>query len=207
MAKLLYIEASPMDELSYSSRVAQAFLDAYRAARPADQVETLNIWNVELPVFDGEGVRARYKVMRGLPQEATEAEAWRKVTETVEHFKGFDSYLISTPMWNFSIPWRLKQYLDLLAHPGLTFSFSPETGYQGLVVNRKAVVVCARGGVYPVDTPWAAWDFQRPYLRTFLGFIGITDVTEITVEGVLQGGADEKLAAAQDEARKVAAAF
>ena len=207
MAKLLYIEASPMDDLSYSSMVARAFLDAYRLANPADQVETLNIWSAELPVFNGEGVRARYKVMRGQPQAESEAAAWQKVTETVDHFKGFDKYLISTPMWNFSIPWRLKQYLDLLAHPGLTFSFSPETGYQGLVLDRKAVVVCARGGAYPVDTPWAAWDFQRPYLKTFLGFIGVTAVTEITVEGVLQGGAEEKLAAARDEARKVAATF
>ena len=207
MTWLLHIEASPMGEYSFSSRVAAAFLAAYRQAHPQDTVEVLNIWQAELPVFDGEGVRARYKTGRGQPRDPAEEEAWRRVCGVVEHFKGFDKYLLSTPMWNFGLPWRLKQYVDLLAHPGLTFAYSPEQGYSGLVTGRKAALICARGGAYPVGTAGAAYDFQKPYLETFLGFIGITAVTTITVEPTMGPDAEQMLAERQDEARMLAAGF
>ena len=207
MSRLLHIAASPMDDLSYSNRVADRFIEVYRQSHPADQLETLNIWTAALPGFDGFGVRARYKAGRSQSMEPDEAAAWQHVKETVEQFKGFDKYLFSVPMWNFSIPWRLKQYLDLLAHPGLTFSFSPETGYTGLVTGKKAALICARGGAYPPDSPAAAWDFQKPYLKTFLGFIGITDLTEVTIEPTMGATADAVLAEKQAEAERLALAF
>lgn len=207
MTRLLHIEASPMGEYSFSSRVAEAFLAAYRQTHPDDAVEVLNIWHAELPVFDGEGVRARYKLTRGQACDGAEQAAWDKVSGVVEHFKRFDKYLLSVPMWNFSIPWRLKQYIDLLVHPGLTFSFSPENGYSGLVTGRKAALICARGGAYPVGTAGAAYDFQKPYLETFLGFIGISEVSSITVEPVMGPGAEQMLVERQDEARILAANF
>lgn len=207
MARLLFIEASPMGDLSFSSRVADRFLEEYRRVNPDDLIETLNIWDAALPVFDGQGVRARYKTTRNLPLEADEAAAWQQVKVTIEHFKSFDKYLLSVPMWNFSLPWRLKQYFDLLAHPGLTFSFSPESGYCGLVTGKKAALICARGGAYPPDSPGAAWDFQRPYLLQFLGFIGIADVTQIMVEPTMGGSPDELLAAKQAEACQLATQF
>ena len=61
-------------------------------------------------------------------------------------FKSADKYLVSLPMWNFSIPYKLKQYIDLLVHRGLTFSFTPEGGYKGLVTGKPLVAVYARGG-------------------------------------------------------------
>lgn len=207
MSRLLHIEASPMDEYSFSSRVAAAFVAAYREAHPSDAIEVLNIWQADLPAFDGEGVRARYKITRGQPCEAAEEAAWQKVIGVVEHFKGFDKYLLSTPMWNFGIPWRLKQYIDLLAHPGLTFNFSPESGYSGLVTGRKAALICARGGAYPPGTPGAAYDFQKPYLETFLGFVGISDVSPIVIEPTMGTDSDRLLAAKQQEARELAARF
>lgn len=207
MSRLLYIEASPMEGLSFSSRVAESFLDAYRSSHPDDTIETLDIWSAPLPVFDGYGVRARYKTSRKQPLDEGEAAAWQQVVATIEHFKGFDKYLLSAPMWNFSIPWRLKQYIDLLVHPGLTFSFSAETGYTGLLTGKKAALIAARGGAYPPDTPGAAWDFQSPYLLTFLGFIGISDVTQIVVEPTMGAAPDTLLAGKEAEARQIAASF
>ncbi len=207
MARLLYIEASPMDDLSFSSQVAKSFLEAYQASHPQDTVDTLNIWEQELPEFDGAGVRARFKSSRSIPLEPAEKTIWDQVLARVAAFKSYDKYLISVPMWNFGIPWKLKQYFDLLAHPGLTFSFSPETGYAGLVTGKKATVICARGGAYPAGSPGAAFDFQLPYLQTFLGFIGITDQQHLMVEPTMGADAATLLQAKQQEARKTAEQF
>ena len=207
MARLLYIEASPMDDLSFSSQVAKSFLEAYQVSHPQDTVDTLNIWEQELPEFDGAGVRARFKSSRSIPLEPAEKTIWDQVLARVAAFKSYDKYLISVPMWNFGIPWKLKQYFDLLAHPGLTFSFSPETGYAGLVTGKKATVICARGGAYPAGSPGTAFDFQLPYLQTFLGFIGITDQQHLMVEPTMGADAATLLQAKQQEARKTAEQF
>ena len=62
------------------------------------------------------------------------------MTKIAEHFKSADKYVFSLPMWNFGIPYKLKHFIDVLVQPGLTFSFSPETGYKGLVTGKPAVV-------------------------------------------------------------------
>ena len=84
-----------------------------------------------------------------------------------DHFKSADKYLVSLPMWNFSIPYKLKHYIDLLVHRRLTFSFTPEEGYKGLVTGRPLVAVCARGGDGP-GSGAEAWDQQGKYLETYL---------------------------------------
>ena len=207
MSKLLHIQGSPMNDRSFSVRAARAFLEAYRKAHQADTVETLDIWTADLPAFDGTAASGKYKVMRGLPHADAEARAWSRVVETINHFKSFDKYLVSTPMWNFSIPYRLKQYLDVLVQPGLTFSFSPQTGYSGLVTGRPVQLIAARGGEYPQGSGAAAMDHQRPYLELILGFIGFADIRTLVVEPTLAPGADDKLAAAMTAARSAAQQF
>jgi len=105
MAKLLHIQASPMHDRSYSARAAKAFLEAYRKAHPADTVEALDLWAADLPAFDGTAASGKYKVMRGHPHTEAEARAWSRVVETITHFKSFDKYVVSSPMWNFGVPW------------------------------------------------------------------------------------------------------
>ena len=207
MSKLLHIQGSPMNDRSFSARAARAFLEAYRKAHQADTVETLDIWTADLPAFDGTAASGKYKVMRGLPHADAEARAWSRVVETINHFKSFDKYLVSTPMWNFSIPYRLKQYLDVLVQPGLTFSFDPKTGYSGLVTGRPVQLIAARGGEYPQGSGAAAMDHQRPYLELILGFIGFADIRTLVVEPTLAPGADDKLAAAMTAARSAAQQF
>jgi FMN-dependent NADH-azoreductase len=98
-----------------------------------------------------------------------------------DHFKSADKYLVSLPMWNFCIPYKLKHYIDLLVQ-GLTFSFTVEDGYKGLVTGKPLVAVYARGGAYCPGSAAESWDQQSTYLRHIFGFIGITDVREIFVE-------------------------
>ncbi len=87
-------------------------------------------------------------------------------------------------MWNFSIPYKLKHYIDVITQPGLTFIFSPESGYQGLVTGKPITVIYARGGEYS-SSETSAMDFQKTYMEMILGFIGFQDIKTVLVEPTL----------------------
>ncbi|RKZ36780.1 MAG: FMN-dependent NADH-azoreductase [Gammaproteobacteria bacterium] len=209
MAKLLYVEASPRKARSHSIAVAKVFIAAYRAAFPDDDVETLDLWATELPPFDGETLDAKYAVLHGQEHTEAQAEAWAKVVAVAGHFTGVDKYLFSLPMWNFGIPYRLKHYIDVITQPGLTFSFSPEDGYKGLVTGKPAAVVYASGGAYGEGSGAEAYDMQKSYMGLWLGFIGFTDVRSIHVAPTLTDpdAVNAAREAASESAREIAAAF
>ena len=185
MSKLLHILASPRVE-SYSTRVAKAFLDSYRQARPDDRVEVLDLFQADIPPFHAPQAKAKYAVIAGqTPRDEAEA-AWQPVIKTINHFKGFDKYVISSPMWNFGIPYRLKQYIDVIVQPSLTVAYSPEKGYTGLVTGKPLMLILARGGDYQTGNPCETFDFQETYLRSIFGFIGFTDIRTIHIQGTLQ---------------------
>ncbi|MDH4203778.1 MAG: NAD(P)H-dependent oxidoreductase [Phycisphaerae bacterium] len=186
MAKLLYIQASPRKERSKSNQVAAAFLDSYKQTNPDDTVETLNVFEADLPSFDGLTVQAKYTIMHGAEHTAEERQAWDAVETIIEKFKSADKYVISLPMWNFGIPYRLKQYIDILVQPGYTFKVG-DNGYEGLVKGKPVVVIYARGGAY-LDA--VEYDKQKPYMEQILDFIGFEDIRSIVVEPTLAGGED-----------------
>lgn len=185
MTRLLYVQASPRGERSTSIAVADAFVKAYRQTHRADEVKVVNLFQRELPPFDGFALNAKYSILNGLQHTPEERAAWDQVTAIADEFKSYDKYVLAVPMWNFSIPYKLKHYLDLLIQPGLTFSFSPESGYKGLVTGKPAFVALARGGEYPPGSPAEGWDFQSKYILTALGFIGFTDIRVVMAEPTL----------------------
>lgn len=185
MSKLLYIEVSPRKDRSASIEVAQSFLEAYQDGNTDNQIETLDLWDFKLPEFNGDTINAKYRVMHGEDPNSEEIAAWETITNFADQFKAADHYLISTPMWNFSIPYKLKHYIDIISQPGLTWAFSPEEGYQGLVTGKSATLILARGGEYSSSVELGAMDFQKPYLEMILGFIGITDIKTILIEPTL----------------------
>jgi FMN-dependent NADH-azoreductase len=210
MAKLLYIRTSPRGERSKSNSVADAFIEAYRKTHPQDKIETLNVFTADLPSFDGFTVQAKYTIMHGKTHSSEEAAEWKNVEKIIEQFKSADKYLLSVPMWNFSIPYRLKQYIDILVQPGYTFSFDQEKGYQGLVKDKPLLVVYARGAEYTKGTESEAFDLQSKYIELIFGFIGFTDIRSIVVEPTLQGGEDtarQKVNAAIKKAKQLAPSF
>ena len=210
MSRILYINASPRGERSQSKAVADAFVEAYRTARPGDTVKTIDLFETELPPFDGLALQAKYSILGGGEPTPEERKGWKAVEEAIAEFKAADKYVFAVPMWNFQIPYKLKHYFDVIVQPGYTFSFSPETGYDGLVKGRPVFVAYARGGSYAAGTEAAALDFQAPYIRQILGFMGLTDIREVMVEPTL--GSDPEAArsvreAAMDKARVLAGAF
>jgi FMN-dependent NADH-azoreductase len=185
MAKLLHIESSPRKDRSASIEAARAFLDAYRAAHPRDEIETWDLWASELPSVDGELLNAKYAILHGQAHTPAQKAAWGAVVRTFQRFHSAQKYLFSLPMWNFGIPYRLKHFIDVITQPGLAFSFSPESGYKGLVTGRPAAVVYARGGEYSSGPGAEAMDFQKHYLEALLRFIGFTEIQSVVVEPTL----------------------
>ena len=209
MSKLLYIQASPRAERSKSMTVAEAFIKTYQHGHPDDLIETLNVFDADLLAFDGLVVRAKYTILHGKEHTEEEASAWKAVEAVTEQFTSADKYVFAVPMWNFGIPYRLKQYIDILTQPGYTFSFSPEEGYKGLVLGKPVFVAYARGGQYS-DPAYAALNHQSTYLETVLGFIGFSQISSVVVEPTLMAGeevAQKALAKACEQAGVLAKDF
>ena len=205
MAKLLHIEASPRGDRSASITVAKHFIDSYRAAHPGDTVETLDLWHTGLPEFDGATIDAKYAIMTGQNPTPEQQQAWAVVTKIAEHFKSADKYVFSLPMWNFGIPYKLKQFIDVLVQPGLAFGFSPDTGYTGLITGKPAAIIYARGGAYGPGTGMEAYDAQSSYMKQVLGFIGFTDIKQIFVEPTMAKA--DAVEAGNKQAAEIASSF
>ncbi|MEI9863925.1 MAG: NAD(P)H-dependent oxidoreductase [Limisphaerales bacterium] len=209
MAKLLHIQSSPRGNRAASIAVAKQFINSYHAAHPGDVVETLDVWEANLPEFNGAMQEAKYAILSGQPHTAEQLNAWRVVTRIAEHFKSADKFIISLPMWNFGIPYKLKHYIDILTQPGLTFSFTPSEGYKGLVTGKPLVAVYARGGAYGPGTGAEAYDQQSSFVKQIFGFIGFTNIQEIFVEPTITSATakDEAVATANRKAVELAANF
>lgn len=185
MIDLLYIEASPRKKRSSSIEVAHRFLEDYQENHPEKTIKKIDLWEAKLPSFDGDVIDAKYEIMHGKSHTEAQRKAWRSVEEVIGEFKQAKSYLFSLPMWNFGIPYPLKHYIDLIVQPTYTFSYSPETGYKGLVIGKPVILIYASGGAYGVETDAQALDFQRKYMETILSFIGFTDIQSIVIEPTL----------------------
>jgi FMN-dependent NADH-azoreductase len=210
MSKLLYIKASPRVERSKSAAVADAFIKAYQQKNPDDVIDTLNLFEESLPTFDGPVVQAKYVILHGREHTEEELQAWAAVEKVIERFVSAEKYVLAAPMWNFSIPYRLKQYIDVLVQPGYTFSYSEDVGYKGLVLEKPLLAVYARGGEYPTGTEAEALDLQKKYVELIFGFMGFENIRSIVVEPTLMAGPDvakDRLQQALEKAKTTAAEF
>ena len=179
MTTLLHISASPRGAKSESLAIAETFLSAYRETHPDNTIETWDLWDGTLPEFGPAAAHAKMAVFAGADPMGDEAAAWRAAGQSFERFAAADEYLFSVPMWNAGIPYILKQFIDVISQPGMVFGFDGELGYTGLVTGRKAAVVYT-SAVYGVGRPPSfGSDFQAPYLRDWLNWAGIEDITEV----------------------------
>jgi FMN-dependent NADH-azoreductase len=208
---LLYIQSSPRGPRSVSTGVADAFLQAYRKVCRELTVDTLNVWEENLPEFDQEAIGAKYKGINKEPMDPAEAAVWDKIKELAARFQRADRILLAVPMWNFAYPYKLKQLIDLVCQRNMLFTYDG-TEYGPLLKTPRAFVVYARGGTYAEDSPTPAsrFDHQQEYIDFWLKFIGVKEVRTLVVEATTWGGkekGDERIARGQEEARKLAAGF
>lgn len=211
MSKVLYITANP-DKAgkSYGLQVGRSFIEEYKALNPEDTVVEIDLFDLYIPQIDGDITSAWDKLGAGKGFEALTAEEARKVKafdELSDEFIAADKYVLVTPLWNFAIPTVAKAYLDTLCVPGKTFNHTKD-GVIGLLKDKKLVHIQASGGIFS-HGPGAALDHGNAYVKTIAGFIGITDVASIFVEGTAidRSKAEEIKAAAIKNALEVAKVF
>ena len=199
-----------MGELSFSIAAADAFIDAYLQIHPDDAVKTIDIFKMKLPPFDFKAALAKYKIMHNKEHTQEDRRIWDQIVSIIDEFKLADKYVIAAPMWNFSIPYRLKQYIDIIVQPGYTFTVDGSGNYQGLVKGRPVFVAYARGGEYPPGTGKEVFDLQKKYLELILSFIGFSGIQSVVVGPTLAKGkdvAEQKRIEAIEKARQIAKEF
>ena len=201
MKNILLIESSPRGNDSYSHQAARSIVNELLARNPGGKVVERNLGenpppHVGLPFITG---------MYAPPEHRTAEQVKALVlSDTLidEVFRA-DTTVVAVPMHNFAPPSTLKAWIDHVARAGRTFSYGAN-GPEGLLKGKHAIVVLASGGVY-TNGRAKPFDFTEPYLRTVLGFLGITDVDVVRVEGVANSaiGPEKALASARTQSKHV----
>jgi FMN-dependent NADH-azoreductase len=180
MSSLLFVSSSLFGQGSKSRQVALELIETLRRANPAVAVSE-RVLDARMPHLNPETIAAWQAP--GAETAAASAALSEELTGEIERA---ETVVIAAPMYNFSIPSTLKAWIDHIARAGRTFRYGAN-GPEGLLKGKKVFVVTGRGGVYSGESPGKAFDFQEPYLRAVLGFLGLTDVSFIHVEGIAMG--------------------
>lgn len=204
MSKLLHINAAPRGDESRTLQVSNQFIESFQNAHPDWEMDELNFARETIPSLSMKCVDGKYLLLSGKELYGEYKEAWEEIIAHIERFLAADIYLISCPMWNFSIPYPLKHYIDVIVQPKYLFRYT-DKGVEGLAKNKKMVVVTSSGGEYE-SSATKALDFQEPYLRAIFGFVGIKDISFIKAQPMDMGKETriKKLDLAKNEAINLA---
>jgi FMN-dependent NADH-azoreductase len=187
MAKILNIISSPRGEASVSIKLANAIVDKLREKDPAAAVEVKDLTSNPFPHLEEAHLNAFFTPIEAHTEENKAAISHSN--KAIQEIMDADVIVIGAPMYNFGIPSVLKAWMDHIARAGITFKYGAN-GPEGLVTGKKVYLAVATGGVY--STPdYASADFVVPYLKNFLGFLGMTDVTVVRAEGLAIPGLQE----------------
>jgi FMN-dependent NADH-azoreductase len=199
--KLLQIDSSARSS-SVTRQLTSRFVEEWKGNHPTGEVMQRDLATTVFPHITDDWGATHLE-----PSQMTPAQ--RNYLSTSDHLieelESADIVVIGSPMYNFAIPSPLKAWIDQIVRKGKTFGYGP-SGARGLLANKRVVVITARGGAYEKGTPAEKVDFQEPYLRHILGFIGLHDVTFIHAENQAREGAGRSLAAAAKHIGHVAAA-
>jgi FMN-dependent NADH-azoreductase len=205
MTRLLYIQASPRGGDSKSIQIANTYLQALRTNNASLQIETLELCKEALPPFDGDRAAAKMNTIGGQTLEGMQKTHWDEIVGIAKRFASADRYLFAVPMWNGGIPYRLKQYIDIVHQPGILWSLDAQTGYAGLLKDKHATLVLT-AGVFGQGMPSPAFgeDFQATYLSSWLRQSGVTAIDEVRFQpSILTADAEGDLDRALDAARRL----
>lgn len=199
--RVLHLDASPRASRSRSRVVAQQFLEALPQSA---SVTHMDLWSMELPTLQGDMIEGRYDMLFGNPVPDDVASEWRAIEAIANSFLDHDSFVISTPMWNFGIPYRLKHFVDVVTQPGMTFRNDATGNVEGLAAGKRALIVAASAMPFGQDDALNGLDFQSKYLQAWLGFIGVTQIATLNVSPTF-GGEDEVAKAMEAAGEKAVA--
>lgn len=186
MSNVLVLKSSILGANSQTNQLSDYFINKLTKANIVQRDLSAN----PLPYFDSTATTA----LRGQPTTDEENALLALSDELVSEIKNADVIVINAPMYNFSVPTQLKSYFDFIARPRVTFQYT-EKGPEGLLTGKKAVVLAAFGGIHQNQPT----DLVTTYVKTILGFIGITDVQFVYDEGI--GFGPEAVVKAQNQAK------
>ncbi len=193
MKKILYINGNPQNtQASYSRRVGEYLLG--KMENQEVQVEVFNVYEAFVPLIDEDVLGAWASLRAGndfADLSANQQEKVERMNEILSQFKEADEYVFVTPLWNFSVTPMLKAYIDNVMIAGETFYYT-ENGPVGLMKDKKATVIQASGGFYS-NSETTGMEHGSNYLETVLNFMGVTDISQVLIEGVaIPGQSDEE---------------
>jgi FMN-dependent NADH-azoreductase len=201
MVRILQIDTSPRLGHSHSRMLAREFAEKWSSYHPEAQIIHRDLGLNSIPYIDATWIKAKFTPPDQYTPELAEAIAFSD--ELIDEFLAADRYVLSVPMYNFSIPAVLKSYIDHIIRPRRTFA-STSNGFQGLVIDKKMLIITARGSDFRPGSALAPQDFQEPYLRTVFDFIGITDIQFINANGLNTDIREQSLADAKTAIRDLA---
>jgi len=181
MTTLLFVTSSLFGEGSKSRLIASELVESWRNAHPGSIVIERDLTADSMPHLSATTLSATMTPIAGLSDAQRAGLAFADAL--IEEIEAADTIVLAVPMYNFSIPSTLKAWIDHITRAGRTFRYGA-AGPEGLLKGKKVFIVTGRGGVYSGESPARAMDFQEPYLRAMLGFLGLTDVAFIHVEGL-----------------------
>ncbi|MCF8778848.1 FMN-dependent NADH-azoreductase [Vibrio sp. IRLE0018] len=175
MSRLLVLKSSILGDYSQSNKLVDEFINKF----DQQNVVVRDLAQQPLPMLDFQVATA----LRATEALTAEQQAIVDLSDTlIREVNAADILVIAAPMYNFTVPTQLKNWIDLIARAGVTFTYT-EQGPKGLIDGKKAVIVTTRGGVHKDS----ANDIITPYLKTVLGFVGITEVEFVYAEALNMG--------------------
>lgn len=198
--KLLQIDSSARAS-SVTRRLTSKFAEEWSENHPDGEVIHRDLPATTIPLITDDLGAARIEESKRTPAQRLYLST---SDELIEELQAADTVVIGAPMYNFSIPSLLKAWIDQVVRVGKTVGYG-SNGPQGLLKEKKVVVITGRGGAYTKGTAREASDYQEPYLRRILGFMGLTDVTFIHAENQAREDAGASLAAAAERISEFAA--
>jgi FMN-dependent NADH-azoreductase len=181
---LLHVEASPRGARSHSRRLGDKFVKAWQSARPGATVLTRDIGREPPPFLSEAWVEGAFTSSDQHSDAAR--EAMRISNLYVDELLVADEIVITTPIYNLSLPAALKAWIDQVVRAGRTFEVN-DGNFKGLAQGKRAIVIVASGGDYRLTSAGGAYNFLEPYLRAVLGFIGITTVEFVYAHSLNSG--------------------
>ncbi len=180
MKQILHLTSSIQGSQSYSIKLGNAIVERAQEKYPDSTVEEVNLVDLEIPHLNPDILRSMFTPADQLTAE--EKESLRYSDEAVRQLLAADILVIGAPLYNFTIHTALKAWIDHITRAGVTFGYGAN-GPIGLVTGKKVYVAMSSGGIYSAG-PGKANDFVAPYLKAFLGFLGMTDLVVFRAEGL-----------------------
>lgn len=187
MKHILHLISSIQGNDSYSIKLGKAVIERIQDKYPNSTVEELNLTDIEIPHLHPDLLRTFFTPEEQLTKQ--DKESIRFSDQVVKQLLAADIIVIGAPLYNFTIPSSLKAWIDHITRAGITFGYG-ENGPIGKVRGKKVYVAMSSGGIFS-EGPGKANDFVVPYLKAFLGFLGMTDFTAFRAEGLKVPGVKE----------------